>query len=87
MPRTNKPKPDEGLRAEYDFSHGQRGKYLTRFQEGTNLVALAPDVAKLFPDSDSVNETLRVLVRLSQQRVHTRRRTTASGRRRGGNGR
>ena len=55
----------------YDFKNGVRGKYAARFAKGTNLVALAPDVAKVFPDSESVNDALRVLVRLSQR---TRRR-------------
>jgi len=37
------------LRSEYDFYHllksGIRGKYSKRYQEGTNLVLLAPDLA------------------------------------------
>jgi hypothetical protein len=53
-------------RAEYDFSKGVRGHYAARYAEGTNLVALAPDVAAVFPDSKSVNEALRTLVRLGQ---------------------
>jgi hypothetical protein len=48
--------------AQYDFSRGIRGKYARRFAEGTNLVKLAPDVAKVFRDSASVNRALRRLV-------------------------
>lgn len=48
-----------------DFSGGVRGKYAARYAEGTNLVALSPDVAEIFPDSTAVNEALRTLVRLS----------------------
>jgi hypothetical protein len=47
---------------EYDFSSGTRGKYAGRFAAGTNLVKLEPDVAKLFPDSASVNRALRRLL-------------------------
>ena len=47
---------------EYDFSRGVRGEYAYRFAEGTNLVKLEPDVAKVFRDSASVNRALRRLV-------------------------
>jgi hypothetical protein len=50
------------LLPEYDFSRGVRGKYARRFAEGTNLVKLEPDVAKVFRDSASVNRALRRLV-------------------------
>ena len=58
-------KPIDELRDEYDFSEGVRGKYAQRFSEGSNVVVLEPDVAKAFPDSESVNQALRKLV--SQQ--------------------
>lgn len=38
---------------------GVRGKYYERYQEGTNVVLLAPDVAEVFHDSLSVNAALR----------------------------
>ena len=47
------------LRAEYDFSEGQRGKYAARFKEGTKVVVLEPDVAAVFPTSEAVNAALR----------------------------
>jgi hypothetical protein len=46
---------------EYDFSRGVRGKYLRRYQRGANVVILAPDVAKIFPDAETVNDSLRAL--------------------------
>ena len=52
-------KSDPEMRDEYDFRGGVRGKYFKRYQSGSNVVVLAPDVAKDFPDSDSVNEALR----------------------------
>ncbi|MBI3721797.1 MAG: hypothetical protein HY248_04515 [Fimbriimonas ginsengisoli] len=48
---------------EYDFRGGVRGKYAERYAAGTNLVLLEPDVAAFFPDSHSVNEALRGLIR------------------------
>jgi len=56
------------MRAEYDFSHGIRGKYARRYAQGSNLVVLAPDVARLFPNSDSVNRTLRALAGIIRRR-------------------
>lgn len=53
----------------YDFSKGIRGKYAKRYAAGTNLVVLSPDVAKAFPDSVSVNETLRTLVKIAHRKV------------------
>ena len=49
---------------EYDFKEGIRGKYAKKIAEGTNIILLAPDVLKDFPDSDSVNKTLRALSRI-----------------------
>jgi hypothetical protein len=46
----------------YDFSQGVRGKYVQRFAQGSNVVVLSPDVAEVFPDSESVNNALRMLV-------------------------
>ena len=50
---------------EYDFSKGIRGKYSKRYAQGTNLVMLSPDVAKIFRDSESVNEALRALAKIA----------------------
>jgi hypothetical protein len=47
---------------EYDFSDGVIGKYAKQYAEGTNIVVLEPDVAKVFPDSAAVNQALRQLI-------------------------
>jgi hypothetical protein len=49
------------MRQEYDFSKGIRGKYAKRYKEGTNIVLLDPDVAKVFKTSSSVNKALRAM--------------------------
>ncbi len=36
---------------------------------GSNVVVLSPDVAKVFPDSDSVNEALCTLAKIVNQRA------------------
>jgi len=54
----------DDLRPEYDLARlkgGTRGKYYQRATAGTNLVLLEPDVARVFPDSNSVNRALRLL--------------------------
>ncbi|MBE9016356.1 hypothetical protein C7Y66_05530 [Chroococcidiopsis sp. CCALA 051] len=61
---------DDDLRPEYDFSQmagGVRGKYIERYQAGTNLVLLDPDVAQAFPSEDAVNEALRLLMKIAQR--------------------
>ena len=50
---------DDEMRAEYDLRGGVRGKYYERYREGTNIVVLDADVAKIFHDSETVNTTLR----------------------------
>lgn len=52
---------DPDLLEEYDFRKGERGKYVNRYNEGTNVVVIDPDVAEFFPDHDSVNDALRSL--------------------------
>lgn len=56
---------------EYDFSNGIQGKYSKRYEEGTNLVAIDPDVAKYFPDHDSVNQALRSLTEIIKMQKNT----------------
>lgn len=53
------------LRQEYDLSRlkgGVRGKYYRKATAGTNLVLIEPELTTLFPDTESVNRALRLLV-------------------------
>ena len=71
MKKTKADQADE-LRPEYDLSQLKgrvRGKYAERYQAGTNLVRLEPDVARAFPDPKAVNEALRLLIKLAQKQV------------------
>jgi len=60
----NKPTAKKEMPPEYDFSAGVRGKYARRHQQGTNVVVLAPDVAKIFPNAEAVNDSLRALAQI-----------------------
>jgi hypothetical protein len=65
------------LRPEYrreDLGEGVRGKFLSAYQAGTNLVLLNPDVAQAFPTEADVNEALRSLMDIAQRSVHSPRR-------------
>ncbi len=66
------------MRPHYDFRGGVRGKYATRYAEGTNVVVLDPDVAEMFPDSESVNETLRAVGRVVEMREQRKARPNKS---------
>jgi len=68
---SDRPESDEQdtMRDEYDFTNAVRGKYAARVAQGTNIVKLDPDVAKVFPDSASVNEALRLLAKLARQQT------------------
>jgi hypothetical protein len=62
-------KVDE-LRPEYDLAdlikEGVRGKYARRYEQGTNIVLLSPDVARDFPNDEAVNEALRLVMQLKK---------------------
>ena len=73
-----KPESDD-LRPEcrFDYSKAVRGKYYKRIlKEGTNIVVLEPDVAKAFPDSASVNNVLRVVLKAGQTALSPTRRSS-----------
>ena len=63
MSKAPKKSSREKLREEYDFSGGERGKYAKRFAQGSNVVVLDPDVARLYPDAKSVNRALRAIAK------------------------
>jgi hypothetical protein len=56
------------LHPEYDLSQllkrGVRGKYAKRYNAGTNLVLLSPDVRKAFRSERAVNKALRLVIEL-----------------------
>ena len=69
MKKTRNSKSDE-MRAEYkrsDFKKPERGKFYQRVVAGSNVVVLDPKVAKAFPSSAIVNQTLNDLLELARK--------------------
>jgi hypothetical protein len=67
MKKKTETQPEPEMLDEYDFSRGVRGKYAERYAAGSNVVVLSPDMAEVFPDSESVNEALRALIKIARQ--------------------
>ena len=67
MKKPKNERTDE-LRPEYDLRRllkgAIRGKYAKRYQAGTNLVLLDPEVRKAFRDERAVNDALRLVIEL-----------------------
>jgi hypothetical protein len=58
---------DDDLRPEYDLSSLRvRRVGAGRKSSGDQSIQLAPDVAEMFPDSESVNEALKFLIRIAK---------------------
>jgi hypothetical protein len=73
MKKKSKEDLDDDLRPEYDFSKMQivaRGP--KRKVPKPKIIHLQPDVAKTFPDDESVNEALRLLIRLAKDQTQQR---------------
>src|SRR5713101_9160019 len=74
--KTEKRERRDELRREYDLSKlkgGVRGKYISRYRAGTNLVLLSPDVAEYFPDEQSVHTALRTLLHAAKRPLRAAR--------------
>lgn len=71
---------EDELRPEYDMKEllrgAVRGKHAESYRAGTNLVLLDPDVAKAFPDEQSVNEALRLVLELTKIPAARKRSST-----------
>ena len=59
------------MQDEYDFTGGVRGKYARRYRQGTNVVVLEPDVAKVFRNARAVNRSLRALAVIIREQRKT----------------
>jgi hypothetical protein len=73
MNRTRKTDRDDDVLPEYDLAGAVRGKYYKRYRQGTNVVLLDPDVAAVFRDSATVNDTLRRLLALAEAKARGQR--------------
>ena len=64
--------PTDEMREEYDFSDGVRGKHHKAYAEGTNVIVLEPDIARVFRTSDAVNRALRLLMDIAKSEASER---------------
>lgn len=66
--------PKDALRPEYkhsDFPGGLvRGKYAKKAMSASNIVVLEPEIAAAFPDSASVNDALRTILKVARHVGH-----------------
>ena len=75
-------KVGDELRPEYDqLNGGVLGKYYKRAMAATNMVLIEPDLAKAFPDADSMNRALRLLVDAVSFATTPRRKRTGQNKR------
>lgn len=58
---------DDPLDRDVDMSNARPNPYARDYYKSPNLRVLAPDLIDVFPDSESVNEALRTLVRLTAE--------------------
>lgn len=60
---------NDGLLPEYDldFSKSKPNCFAEKYNQTKRMVALDSDVAKDYPNSESVNEALRFLSRITKQ--------------------
>jgi hypothetical protein len=60
---------EDDLQPEYDFYQLPdvvQGKYANKYQQGTNIIHLDPDVARVFNSDESVNQALRSLINIAK---------------------
>ena len=85
MKKASAKKTNDELRSEYDLSQlkgGVRGKYYQEATAGTNLVLIDPELANVFPDSESVNRALRLLADTAESAANSKgNRSTAAKKR------
>ncbi len=75
-------KKAEEMRAEYrreDLGKGVRGKHFAEFKKGSNLVLLTPELAKIFPTNEAVNNALSSLVGVALSATELTQRVGSRG--------
>ena len=59
-----------------------RGKYAARYAKATNIVVIDPSLAKVFPNSESVNDALRNLLAVATAATSITTRSSRTTRKR-----
>jgi len=65
--KNNEHEMENDLRAEYDLTKLRVRRLGPKRSRFGSIVQLDPDVEKVFPDSEAVNEALRFLIRVTRQ--------------------
>jgi hypothetical protein len=65
MKKVKTEKDDDDLRSNYDLRNLRVRRLGPARKSFGDVVRLEPDVAEVFPDSESVNEALRFLIRIT----------------------
>lgn len=79
MKKVDEPEMEDELQSEYNLkSLRVRRLGAERKSFGGTIIHLEPDVAKMFPDSDAVNEALRFLIRVMQENKSAASNTMSS---------
>jgi hypothetical protein len=76
MKKASAKKHKDDLKPEYDLSQlkgGVRGKYYREAVAGTNLVLIEPELADVFPDTETVNRALRLLASTAESATAKKR--------------
>jgi len=60
-----------------DLGELVRGKYAKRIRESTNVIVLDPQVAKVFPNDEAVNNALRNLIEANRSRTRSGKRKSS----------
>ena len=66
------PEAKDELRPEYDLRSLRVRKLGWERKSFNGTIRLEPDVAEIFPDADAVNEALRFLIRVTQEKKSDR---------------
>jgi len=72
---------NDWLRPEYkrsDFGKIVRGKYARRIQKSTNIIVLDPQIAKVFPNDEAVNNALHGLIKVTRSEGRPGTKASAS---------
>jgi len=60
------------IESEYDFSQMKslgKGRYSEKYKESKNIVHLDPDITDYFKDDKAVNDALRLLISIANQKI------------------
>ena len=77
MKRKQASEGDDPLDREFDFSKARPNPYFVAYHGPEVIRVLEPDLAEIFPDSESVNAALRTIANAAKQTRVSARRVTA----------